>query len=150
MRLHEIIPNLYHGSKKEFPIGFILTPQNDGYVNDPEVSSTEEVMEKFRPSSHLSRYDSVFMVDNPDDIDNAGGYLAYIYKVAPIGPTETNDLAWYSELSIYAPYNKLDKDLIQSAKNYWSGAIHPENSLMEYRARSAKIIEIVEINENEM
>lgn len=148
--MNEIAPNLYHGSRKEFPVDFVLTPQNDGYVNDPEVSVTEKIMEKFRPEGHLSRRDSIFMVDDPDDIDNAGGYLAYIYKVAPIGSIEKNDLAWYSDLSIYAPYNELDDELIQSAKNYWSGISHPENSLMEYRAKSAKIIEIVEINPDEM
>jgi hypothetical protein len=39
-------------------------------------------MYAYRPDDKLSRYDSVFLVDNIDDIDSSGGYTDFIYEVS--------------------------------------------------------------------
>jgi hypothetical protein len=37
MKIVEVLNiKLYHGSRKEFPVGFILRPQSDGYVFDDD------------------------------------------------------------------------------------------------------------------
>lgn len=152
MRAQEFITEnkniLYHGSVKEFPIGFILEAQSDGYtrLNDKDISITEKILESSRPQNSISRYDSVFMVDNPDDIDNMGGYIDYIYIVEPIGKLERNDIKWYTEISIYGPYNDdMDDEINQWSMNYWNGIQHPKG-IWEYRALKAKIVKILEIN----
>lgn len=143
----ENIQTLYHGSQREFPVGFILEAQSDAYAKlDKDENFTEETMELVRPKDAISRYDSVYMVDNPDDIDNVGGYIDYIYIVEPIGKLERNDIAWYTEISIYGPYNEdMNNEIKQWAMNYWNGVQHP-NGIWEYRALKVKIIEVFEVN----
>lgn len=136
----------YHGSRKNLPIGTILTPQTDGYVFDQEwdVADIEKAMEKYRPSDKISRKESIFMVDNPDLIDSAGGYLDYIYIVQPIGKVEKSDLDWYSNVQewVFTNTTEAQQKVKQSSMNYWNGVSSGKGSLFEYRARSAKIIGI--------
>ena len=139
-------PTLYHGSRKKFPIGMVLKPQSDGYVHsdDDNIGETESILDSYRPSSMLSRNQSVFMVDDPEDIDYAGGYDDYIYIVEPIGKVERNDLHWYSELSMYAGYNDdMDDEFEQWASNYWNGVYSGSGGIWEYRAKAAKIVGIL-------
>ena len=134
--------SLYHGSKQSFPIDFILQPQKTGYVY--EELEIENIVEKYRPPSKISRFESVFMVDNPNLIDSAGGYEDNIYTVEPIGQVDKSDLSWYTELSIYDDFNENQQR--ELSLNYWNGIQYknPANSLWEYRARQAKIIKIIE------
>ena len=122
----------YHGTCSKFPDGFILKPQKAGYVQ------VEALMEKYRPLDKLSRFNSVFLVGNPDEIDSAGGYEDHIYEVQPIGKVEVSDLSWYSDLQI----DSTDDEKRTWALNYWNGVPYKnkENSLIEYRAPQAKII----------
>ena len=138
---------LYHGSRKKFPDGFILTPQSDGYVTQQR--DFEVVFEKYRPENILSRFESVFMVDDYSMIDYAGGYDDHIYLVEPVGQIYKSDLAWYTEFeSFWLGENPEDGDMERTcATSYWNGVPYknPENSLWEYRARSAKIVMEVEL-----
>ena len=136
----------YHGSNRKLPIGTILTPQPQGYTRSYDSKREEAIMEKYRPADKLSRHESVFMVTNPAEVDPAGGNLAYIYRVEPIGPVERSDLSWYSDLSVYTNWKPREKRLI--ASNYWNGVPYPDtkHSLWEYRCRQAKIIELFEDN----
>lgn len=132
----------YHGSRKKFPVGFILTPQNDGYTSHSEVQAEEQIIEKYRPKNKLSRKNSVFMVDNIDDIDSAGGYLDFVYRVEPLGKIERSDMHYYSEISIY--HDMMEDEIKQLALNYWSGIPSGTNTgLFEYRTPKAKILELV-------
>lgn len=131
--------SFYHGTKKIFPIGFILLPQLDGYVH--QEIEIENILEKYRPENKISRFNSVFLVDNPDNVDFAGGYEDYIYKVQPIGQIDKSDLSWYSDVSIY----NTEKENQIYATNYWNQIPYKnsDNSLWEYRCKSAKIIELI-------
>ena len=150
MMIHRISSTiLYHGSRKQFPDGFVLTPQNDGYVSgggdefSAGILETERFLEGLRPADKLARHGSVFLVDNPDDIDFAGGYTDYIYKVQPIGEVQRSDMAWYSDLDVH--FHDI-QSRTQCAKNYWAGVPYTNapNSLWEYRTASARIISEVQ------
>ncbi len=128
----------YHGSQLVFPVGTILQPQQEGYVyEEPKV---EAIVERFRPANKISRFESVFMVDNPSLVDFAGGYDDNIYVVDPIGQVDRSDLAWYTDISVYLDVSIEEQK--QWSLNYWDGVPYkkPANSLWEYRARTAKII----------
>lgn len=150
MKASEIIkpkPFLIHGSKKKFPVGFVLLPQLDGYVNLPETKEHEDIFEKYRPEGCLSRLQSVFMLasTNIDNIENAGGYDDYIYEVKHQGKIERNDLAWYSEISNIIEPDINDPELVSIVDNYWNGIRFPnkQNSLWEYRSPSATIVKLI-------
>lgn len=132
---------LYHGSRSSFPVGFILTPQNDGYVYQERL--TTDIVEKYRPPEKISRYDAVYMVDDPSLVDSAGGYDDYIYLVEPIGQVDKSDLSWYSEVEMYL--DATPEEQKEWSLNYWNGVSYknPVNSMWEYRAKQAKIVDIL-------
>jgi hypothetical protein len=140
---------LYHGSQKKFPIGFTLLPQSDGYAasQNEDIANTEQILEAHRPPHCLPRSKSVFLVGDPEEIDFAGGYTDFIYRVEPIGRVEKNDMDWYGQLSCVMWDEEDDPEAVRLAENYWNGtpSDHSENSLFEYRAGSAKIVELVEV-----
>lgn len=155
MKASEIITEarlfFYHGSKKLFEPGFILKPQPDGYVHgnfgdetDLDIRKIEKILEKYRPANMISRYESVFLVDNKNIIENVGGHANYIYMVQPIGECQKACLNWYSEIESNVSYgNKLPpaKLLKEWALNYWNAVYVPTGlSHIEYRCREAKII----------
>ncbi len=149
---------LYHGSRKEFPVGFTLLPQSDGYASssDESIANTERILESHRPAQCLPRAKSVFMVTDPEEIDFAGGYTDFVYQVEPVGKVEKNDMAWYSSLATVIWDDVNDPEAIRLAEGYWSGqpekplrsfeyrALLESHTLFEYRAPSAKIIRVIE------
>jgi hypothetical protein len=136
----------FHGSRFQLPVGFKITPQKNGYTSHPETQKAERLLEKYRPTNKLSRSQSVFLVDDPELIDFAGGYEDYIYEVQPVGKVEKSDLSWYSEIEsipsggIYL--DSYEEEIKQCALNYWNDVPYykPENSLFEYRTPAAIII----------
>ena len=137
---------LYHGSAEEFAPGAVLTPQPGGYATlpDEDIAGPEAALEEHRPPGMIPRAEAVFMVDDPDMIDAAGGYDDHVYEVRPVGAAEASDMAWYSELSVYwfDLTERADEDEIRRlAEGYWSGEPFPDRSrgLFEYRARSAVV-----------
>jgi tRNA uridine 5-carbamoylmethylation protein Kti12 len=137
----------FHGSSEFIKNNTILKPHADSYVKQVDNDFLEKLMEKYRPESKISRYDAVFMVDNMDLIDDAGGSTDFIYEVSPIGEIERSDLAWYSE--VQAVDEEENENLIKEyALNYWNGVkFHDEeSSLWEYRAKSAIVIDLIEEN----
>lgn len=135
--------NFYHGSVKKFDLGFILSPQKDGYVTKENM--LESIFEKYRPSYKISRFDCVFMIDNPDDIDAAGGYDDYIYEVLPLGEFEKSDMAWYTEADMLISDGANESDVKKFVDNYWKGVqfTNKDYSLFEYRTKFAKIIRLL-------
>jgi len=152
--INEAAGRFYHGSKKAFPIGFILKPQPDGYVHgvygdegDIQIQRTEKALEQYRPQNMISRYDSVFLVSSPAIIEHAGGHSAFIYEVEPIGACEKNCLWWYQELENSVGFgNDMAPEEVETlSNNYWNGvpAPHGKISTFEFRCTSAKIIKIL-------
>ncbi len=103
-------------------------------------------MESYWPDDKLSRHDSVFLVDNIDDIDSSGGYTDFIYEVSiPDGIIpEKSDLAWYTELE-FIERDDYDKQK-EIARNYWNGVRYHKRSesFFEYRVPKAREVELVE------
>jgi hypothetical protein len=142
-------PRPYHGSQNRFEAGFVLQPQSHGYVNadDEMVAQTERIIEVHRPANALPRSSSVFMCADIGEIDFAGGYLDFVYEVAPDGQAEKNDMAWYSAIGVYLWDDENGAEVAALVQGYWSGrAQGGHHTLFEYRSRTAKILKLVEAN----
>jgi hypothetical protein len=136
---------MYHGSCKKFDVGFQLLPQNK-YTSNDNSKALEDVFESVKPSHCISRKKAVFLSDDIDLIDAAGGYIDIIYKVDTID-YEKSDLAWYTKAQEFIEGGQLELAK-KCAEKYWNGVpfYDSEQSCMEYRAETATITEIVEVN----
>lgn len=135
---------LYHGSIAELQIGCTLVPQAGGYTKSCNSQDLEELFESLRPDNKIPRSESVYMCNDVDLIDLAGGYTDFIYQVNPVGAIEESDLAWYTQAQIQLEDGDRD-GAIESAKNYWSGElfVYDNASCIEYRCREATVIKQV-------
>jgi hypothetical protein len=135
----------YHGSSEALPIGTILTARGTAYEADWEHTDFYLPLERYRPPTKLAHKDAVFMCDNPDDIDIAGGATDWLLTVEPLGPVERHDLNWGSEISLLLsddPDN--DAAIRQAAENYWNGVPHHDENVWEYLTRSARVLAVEE------
>ena len=98
----------------------------------------------YKPSNRLGNHDSVFMCDNIDDIDNAGGATNYIYRVKPIGNMEKHDVNWMSEMDIALEEERSIDEIKKIAYNYWNGVPHFNENVWEYVSPRAEIMELVD------
>jgi hypothetical protein len=140
----------FHGSHQAFPLGYTLRPQKNGYCQATENQSFETLVESLRPGDKLSRFKAVFVCDDADLIDAAGGYTDCIYEVEAGIVVERSDLAWLTEASAYFS-GEQHHDLVMAKaliERYWSGEPYKVSkfSCFEYRTPSAKIIQYLEIN----
>ena len=137
MRASEFITEspkyLYHGSYQKLPIGTILTARDD-YENDWQNTNFYKPLEMYRPSDKLSHKQSVFMCDNPDDIDLAGAATDWLFTVIPMGPLQRHDMNWSSEISSLVDLGyPLDSiEIKDAAEAYWSGEESPNEVVWEY------------------
>lgn len=140
------IKSFYHGSYDKLHDGIILKPHKDSYTRQEDNYYIESILEKYRPNNKLSRYDSVFLVDNIDNIDDAGASIDYIYEVFVSNEDipEKSDLTWYTEIDMTDDIEKHR----EYAMNYWNGVqfYDIEMSLWEYRVKKAYIVQLVEEN----
>lgn len=144
MRINEITNKIYfHGSSDHLPVGTILKAR-DAYESDWGHTDFYRILELYRPAGQLSHKQSVFMCDNPDDIDSAGGGTDWMFTLIPLGPVQKHDMNWSSEIScLLSDGYKLDSDEIKdAAQKYWAGSPHYNESLWEYLTPSAKIITV--------
>jgi hypothetical protein len=148
MKASDLIKKYYHGSNTKLPVGTILRP-NPNYESDWSHTDFYQVLEDNRPENMLAHKHSVFMCDNPDDIDNAGGGTEWMFTVVPLGPVQRHDLNWGSEISMLVgdePENsssyQLRQKIRKAAQNYWNGVPHHSESVWEYLTPSAKIIAV--------
>ncbi len=134
--------NYYLGSSIELPIGTILKPQPN-YEERWSSLPSYYILESYRPKECLAHKDAVFLCDNPDDIDCAGGCTDYLFTVQPIGKLTKHDMNWQSEICciLSEEDENLDK-IIQASKNYWSGIPHYNESVWEYLCAGAVIIAV--------
>jgi hypothetical protein len=133
----------YHGSDKELPVGTVLTGRQDEYESAWGHQDWYKILEAHRPPHMLSHKESVFMCDNPDDLDAAGGGTEYMFELQPIGRVEKHDMNWTNEISMLVedPVENEEK-IIEAANNYWNGIPHVNESLWEYLTPSAKILKV--------
>ncbi len=158
MRYHEIklmeSPKriFYHGSKHEFPKGYLLTPQADGYVHavagdefDAQIRITESILEEQRPEHMISRLGAVFITDNKSYALNYG---KFVYRVMPVGKYERSCLWWYIQIENWSAHHvlggePLDKqEGIEYAKRYWADDPAPAGEIWQYefRCHAARIV----------
>ena len=137
----------YHGSEHNLPVGTILTSHID-HEKNWGINEWYHVLKDNKPQNMISRTNAVFLVDNLDDVDLAGGSDHYIYEVLPIGTTEKHDINWISELEMLLEdeFENNQQQIIQAAKNYWNGVAHYNESVWEYLTLKAKIIKLIETN----
>ena len=130
----------YHGSHDELPVGTVLAPR-DTYEANWSNTDFYHPLEKYRPVDKLSHAQSVFMCDNPDDVDLAGGATDWLFTVVPQGPIQRHDLNWGSEISMLIGdgYDIDSPEVKAAAQNYWAGVPHPDESVWEYLAPRATI-----------
>lgn len=133
----------YHGSYEKLPVGTILTPR-DNYESNWQNTDFYKPLEKYRPKNMLPHKKSVFMCDNPDDVDLAGGSTEWLLTVEPLGPVQRHDLNWSSEISmLISDGHSIDSPVVQkAATNYWNGVPHPNESVWEYLTSSAKVVAV--------
>jgi hypothetical protein len=133
----------YHGSYDELSIGTILRPRDD-YDSHWYDLDCKSILEKYRPANQLPFSQVVFMCDNVDDIDNAGGATDYIYLVKPVGQIWRHDVGWQTAITIAMENNPREEDLKSMADHYWQGLPnHQYGPVWEYCARGAVIVEQV-------
>lgn len=143
--LTESIKVYYHGSYDKLPVGTILTPRDD-YEDRWKHTDFYGPLEMYRPPNMLSHNKSVFMCDNPDDVDLAGGATDWLFTVAPLGPVQKHDMNWSSEISslISLGHDYDSEEVMDAARSYWAGEESPNEPLWEYLTTSAKIIKVEE------
>lgn len=145
MKIQDLSRPLYHGSMQQLEVGTILSPRNQAYEDDWGHTGFYEYLEKYRPSNSIAHRDAVFMVDNEDDVDVAGGGTEWLFTVQPLGPVERHDMNWGSEISMLLDDEHNNQDKIkQAAINYWNGVPHTNESVWEYLTTSAKILHVEE------
>jgi len=145
MKLEEITSKrYYHGSYTQLPVGTILNARNEDYEADWKGTDFYNILERYRPEGQLSHKQSVFMCDNPDDIDAAGGGTDWMFTLKALGPVQRHDLNWSSEISVLISdgYAADSPEVKEAAENYWAGVPHHNESLWEYLTPSAQIIAV--------
>jgi len=130
----------FHSSAKRLKAGTVCRSRPSGMVRSPRTTASfvaETVLEQNRPSSMLSRRDSVFMIEdaNPLTVLRVGGAQDWMYSVLPEEPVEVNHVGWYSLLA----RNHDDEETMRVfsevwAEHYWNGDECPDELCLEYDA----------------
>lgn len=131
----------WHGSMDQLKIGTILMPTSN-YEERWNSTDFYNVLERYRPLHCLAHKNSVFMCDNDNDIDCAGGGTEWVFEVKPLGAIERHDMNWSSEISGAICENAPEETLREYAMNYWNGLPHHSESVWEYLTTSAVIISV--------
>jgi len=133
----------YHGSSERLEIGTILLPRANEYEADWKDTDFYAILETYRPPEMLAHKDAVFLCDNEDDIDCAGGATDWLFTVVPTSDRiEKHDLNWGSEISGLVGPEQDNQDIEQAAINYWAGIPHYNESVWEYLTPAARIIAV--------
>lgn len=132
----------YHGSPIAHAVGTVLGGRGDAYQADWKSSMFYTVLEAHRPADCIAHHEAVFMVDNDDDLDCAGGATDWVLELQPVGPVSRHDLNWSSEICalLSEGYSASSAEVISCATNYWAGQAHPNESVWEYLTKSAQVL----------
>ena len=129
----------YHASPIPWQPGAILTGRGHDYVKEWANADFYRILDMYRPVNAIAHHDGVFMCDNDDDLDSAGGSTEWVLQVEPIGPIERHDMNWSSAISCGVSENMSNHDLAMLAQNYWKG-IATCDPLWEYLASHARVL----------
>jgi hypothetical protein len=133
----------YHGSHSPIEPGTVMTGRGVRYESQWTDADFFWALEIHRPEGCLAHRDAVFMVDNVEDIDNAGGCTDFCLEVMPEEPVSRHDLNWSTEISClisdgHAPRSEAVRE---AALNYWKGLPHPEREpVWECLARKVTVL----------
>jgi hypothetical protein len=132
----------FHGSYDKLPVGTILVPQED-YEKNWQDTDFYTVLEQHRPSHMLRHKEAVFLCDNADDIDNAGGATDWLFTVEPLSDrVERHDLNWGSEVSALVSDHADESAIQHAAEMYWSGDPSNNEVVWEYLTPAAVIVAV--------
>ena len=135
----------YHGSSVDLPVGTILSPR-DTYEDNWASTDFYTILELYRPPNMLSHKQAVFMCENDEDVDLAGGATDWLFTVKANGPVQKHDMNWSSEISMLISdgYDEDSPEVEEAANNYWSGIPHSSEQVWEYLTPSATILSVEE------
>ncbi len=120
--------------------GTRLYPRGDAYHADWKDTGFYGALEKYRPSNMLAHKEAVFLCDNDEDLDAAGGGTDWVFTCQPDKRIERHDMNWGSEVSCLLDSYPIDSpEIAQAARNYWDGT-PSEDPLWEYLTPSALIL----------
>lgn len=134
----------FHGSFDPLPVELHLAGRGEAYAQAWDGTDFYPVLERYRPPSSLAHHAAVFMVDDPDLIDAAGGATEWCAEVVPAGRVERHDLAWCTRISeLLGDGHAVEAAAVRTAAEaYWLGAPFPDpdRSLWEYLTPSAQVL----------
>ena len=142
-KLLRVTNKYYHGSYEYMERGLILTPR-DTYEQDWGQNRWYQALEYYRPKNMLSHKEAIFMCDNPNDIDSAGGGTDWVFTLEPLGRVERHDMNWMSTADLALESSDItDEEVSIPCHNYWEGV--PSNDpLWEYLTPKARILSVEE------
>jgi len=131
----------FHGSYDPVDVGTVMTGRGDAYENDWKHTDFYAVLEDNRPDGKLAHRDAVFLVDNVDDLDNAGAPTEFILEVSPSGPPSRHDMGWSSRISclLSEGFAADSPHVKKAAAGYWSGEPFDHDSVWEYLVESVTV-----------
>lgn len=132
----------YHGSMDHLSVGTILRP-DPNYQAKCSNTSFYAVLERYRPRHLLPHAGAVFLCDNPDDVDLAGGGTEWMFEVKPLGHLQKHDINWSSAISGACDEGASEEILRELADYYWRGIPHPDENVWEYLAPHAEILRVM-------
>ena len=129
----------YHASPIPWEEGKVLAGRLDDYEHDWIDTDFYGILEKHRPRDSIGHRDAVFMCDNDDDLDAAGGSTDWVLVVEPLGPVERHDMNWSSAISCAVSDGASENEILLFARNYWDG-VPSDDPLWEYLTKSVRVI----------
>lgn len=133
----------FHGSHEELEVGTILRGRGSDYESDWSRTNFYAALERYRPEGMLSHKDAVFMCDNADDIDAAGGGTEWLFHVRPLGRVERHDMNWGSAISGAIDDGADDAEIERLAHGYWAGLPYEGGeTVWEYLTPPAEIVAV--------
>lgn len=134
----------FHGSTVFLPIGTILRGRGDAYKAEWGHNSFYQILERYRPPNQIPHLEAVFMCDNDNDLDCAGGGTDWVFTLETLtSQVSKHDMNWSSAISAGQSCDAPERLLAEYARNYWAGTPHPsDESLWEYLTPAARIIAV--------
>jgi hypothetical protein len=141
---------MYHLTDHEFEIGDTILPQPYGYAHLDESVALETILERYRPPNKLKRKESVFLLKKPPEGKDFGAVGSIFLIKVEVGEDvmqNSSDMSWFASLDQgFEDVQWLEDDykpneLREIASRYWSGILS-DNPSVEYRAKSARVVEV--------
>ena len=140
----------FHGSYEKLPVGRTLAARTTDRKNSP----IEQFIDRYRPEGAAPRWKSWFMVEDPCDVERAGGNAKHIYEVEPTAPPQPANFKqvenlWWSRWFKIADETGLTPTLadfgrpsdVAAAKRYWANRpVKYDKTPTEWLAPEVKVL----------